>query len=166
MLSEITRLSPLVVRVLGLNPGPFTLQGTNTYLVGRGSTRILIDAGEGRPGYLPLLLRAIRQAGAESLSDVIITHYHHDHSEGLRDLQRHFGPSLRAWKAQPLFEGPHGPSFSLKDVLALEDAQRLKAADGSATLRIVFTPGHTKDHVCLLLEEEGSLFAGTSLSAL
>ena len=59
-LHPVARLSPRVVRVLGGNPGAFTLQGTNAYLIGTGSRRWLLDTGEGRPAFVANLRAAMR----------------------------------------------------------------------------------------------------------
>lgn len=48
---KMERVAGNVTRVLGLNPGPHTLQGTNTYLLGSSSAKILIDTG--RTSYFP-----------------------------------------------------------------------------------------------------------------
>jgi len=161
-IDDISRLSRLVVRVLGLNPGPFTLQGTNTYLVGAGRSRLLIDVGEDMPGYVELLHKVMEQNGVERISDVLITHYHRDHSEGLKSLRRAFGEDLRAWKFQAAYKGEHGPSFDLvkAGVRELTDGQELSTEEGDATVRVLATPGHTPDHVCFVLREEGAVFSG------
>jgi len=100
---SISQLTKRVCRVLGQNPGKFTLQGTNTYLIGERAPFILVDTGEGRSSYLALLEDALRtsfksdpnnQQPVSSFSDVIITHHHHDHFGGLRDV---LGLSRKLW---------------------------------------------------------------------
>ncbi|KZT11561.1 Metallo-hydrolase/oxidoreductase [Laetiporus sulphureus 93-53] len=86
---SITRLSNTVVRILGQNPGQYTLQGTNTYLVGEHNPYILVDTGQGLDDYIPHLREALQdpsrthRSGESDISDIILTHKHHDHVYGL-----------------------------------------------------------------------------------
>ncbi|KAF8842548.1 Metallo-hydrolase/oxidoreductase [Paxillus ammoniavirescens] len=89
-LASVVRLSDHVLRILGQNPGKFTLQGTNTYLVGERTPYTLIDTGEGKPEYIPLLESALQDQGGDPsasaqqhVSDIIISHWHPDHVGGL-----------------------------------------------------------------------------------
>ncbi|KAJ6541465.1 Metallo-hydrolase/oxidoreductase [Mycena capillaripes] len=88
-LAPISRLSENVIRVLGQDPGEFTLQGTNTYIIGKQPPFTLIDAGQGREEYTPLLESALRDARGSSdpidadVSDIVISHWHYDHVGGL-----------------------------------------------------------------------------------
>ena len=56
-----TKLSPLVTRLLAFNPTLYTLQGTNTYLVGNYAYKkcILVDAGQGMDDYTRLLRKEL-----------------------------------------------------------------------------------------------------------
>ncbi|CAO3597941.1 unnamed protein product [Absidia cylindrospora] len=86
-LAPFTRLSDRVWRVLGLNPGQFTLQGTNTYLIGTGPRKILLDCGEGIPDYVPLLEKSLQSISPQAyISDITISHGHMDHFGGLDSL--------------------------------------------------------------------------------
>lgn len=76
LLPDYQQLSPLVHRVLGLNPGTFQLQGTNCYIVGNGEQRALIDTGEGIDGFTELLKDSVKKAGGK-IAEVLITHFHH-----------------------------------------------------------------------------------------
>lgn len=66
-------------------------QGTNTYLVGERNPYILLDTGEGREEYIPYLKQALLESPAHDVqqpyvSDIVLTHRHHDHIGGLHDV--------------------------------------------------------------------------------
>lgn len=76
------KVSEITWRVLGMNPGSHTLQGTNTWLIGSGDERILIDTGEDitAKAYTKLLLDVVFPSlGCKRLSKIILTHGHGDH---------------------------------------------------------------------------------------
>ncbi|KAI8929688.1 beta-lactamase-like protein [Entophlyctis helioformis] len=161
-LASIRQASPLVLAVLGLNPGTFTLQGTNTYVVGAGPSRILLDTGEGVSGYGPLLLGALRSAGVSQLSHVLCTHRHHDHIGGIQQvldvvaalgqdpstvqIHKRSTPrdSASASPARPFLDIAHGQVFETQ----------------GATLTAIHTPGHTDDHTAFRLGQENAIFTG------
>ncbi|KAN0101913.1 putative metallo-beta-lactamase domain protein [Hyaloscypha variabilis] len=147
-LPEVERLSSTVIRILGGNPGKFTLQGTNTYLVGSGRQRLLVDTGEGKPSWIAALKDTLSKENA-TISQAIVTHWHHDHTGGIKHLLEH-SPSTTIYKNQPS-DGQHD----------IQDGQRF-LVDG-ASLRAFFSPGHTQDHMSLVLEEEDAMFTGDNV---
>lgn len=152
--ADFERWSPRVAVVRGLNPGPFTGPGTNTYLIGTGERPILLDTGSGRSGYVPLLEGCLRDEGkAEAPGDIVLTHAHGDHIGGAADLIAHFGERAVMKRPWPEKDGAYPVKLT-----PIEDGAKLRTE--GATLRAIHTPGHSADHLCFLLEEESALFTG------
>ncbi|KAI4861250.1 Metallo-hydrolase/oxidoreductase [Hypoxylon rubiginosum] len=147
-LPEVERLSPACIRILGGNPSKFTLQGTNTYLVGTGPNRLLIDTGEGKPSWIDALKRTLDEEKA-TVQSALITHWHHDHTGGIGQLLEH-SPKTAVYKYEPA-DGQ----------LAISEGQKFEVQ--GATLTALHTPGHTTDHIVFVIQEEDALFTGDNV---
>ncbi|KAL4995985.1 beta-lactamase-like protein [Aspergillus recurvatus] len=148
-LEDVEQISPRVIRVLGQNAGKFTLQGTNTYIVGTGKERLIIDTGQGFPEWADLINSTL--ADSIILSRVLLTHWHGDHTGGVPDLIRLY-PHL----SESIFK--HTPG---KGQQPIADGQLFQVP--GATIRAVHAPGHSHDHMCFILEEENAMFTGDNV---
>jgi len=157
VIPKVSRLSPHVVRVLGCNPGPMTLQGTNTYLVGTGSSRLLVDSGEGGRDEWKKGLQGVLQEEKCQVGRLLLTHWHNDHVGGAKEVVEMSESPVEVLK---------WPRREAKEPNALDGIAVVKLEDGAevgvegARLTVLHTPGHTSDHVVLHLKEENAVFTG------
>jgi glyoxylase-like metal-dependent hydrolase (beta-lactamase superfamily II) len=119
------------------NPGPMTLDGTNTWVLRapQAEYAVVVDPGPADEGHLA----AITAHGPIGL--ILITHGHPDHTEGAPKLGELLGgiPVLAANPAHTI----GGTPLSADTVL-----------DESLGIRLLSTPGHTADSVCFLVEHD------------
>ena len=125
--------------VLAPNPGPMTLEGTNTWVLHApgSAAAVVVDPGPDDEGHLGAVLRAVDGRGAR-VRAVLLTHCHPDHSAGARRFGELAGAPVRALD----------PAHRLGDEgLAGGD---VVAVDG-LRVDVVATPGHTADSLSFVL---------------
>lgn len=171
-LPEVERISTSIWRILGGNPSKFTLQGTNTYLLGTGKERILVDTAQGTQTWRGTLYETLlREGGTTKIKTCILTHWHHDHVMGVKDV-RGYSPNVKVHKH---LGNSYDPDQTLQDqeILEIEDGQKFAVGsekDGNLfEVEAFHAPGHAKDHMCLLItkssdpEEIGCIFTADNV---
>lgn len=161
-------VAPSIRRRIAGNAGPFTATGTCSYIVGHGRVAV-IDPGPDDPIHVDALLADL---SGETVSVIVVTHTHRDHSPGARLLAARTGARIVGC-------GPHRAARALADgevpVLDAsadrEHAPERVMAEGDSvsgpgwTLVAVETPGHTMNHLAFALPETGALFSGDHVMA-
>jgi glyoxylase-like metal-dependent hydrolase (beta-lactamase superfamily II) len=137
--------------VLAPNPSPMTLDGTNTWLIAEpgSATAIVIDPGPLDEGHL-LRVRDLAEQAGQRVALIVLTHRHIDHCAGARRFAELTGAPVRAVD----------PALRLGDEgLATGDV----LTDAGCELRVLATPGHTSDSVCLELPADGAVLTGDTI---
>ena len=161
-----------VMRLTAPNPGVMTGPGTNSYLVGDVvSGYIAIDPGPADTDHLQRLFNA---AGGD-IRMIVCTHSHPDHSPGARPLQ---ALCEATGKTRPDILGLPSASTARADSAFVPDRALLnnellthisiglkvdltpKNDQNRHTLKVLHTPGHAANHLCVVLVEDGLLFSG------
>jgi glyoxylase-like metal-dependent hydrolase (beta-lactamase superfamily II) len=157
MLLTVTRLELSGRDAVGIradNPSPFSLSGTNTWIVGHGPAWV-VDPGPPLESHLAAVMQEAGRRGG--IGGIALTHDHFDHSEGVPALLERAGPV------------PVGAARGDVDVL-LADGDRF------GPLEALATPGHAPDHLAYLYGDlalsgdavlgEGSVFIAPDPGAL
>lgn len=105
---------------------------------------------QGEPFWIEHIKQVLGALGV-TLSHVLLTHWHRDHTGGIPDLLTSYPEcSGSIFKCEP--------DRSQKPIT---DGQVFRVE--GATLRAIYTPGHSHDHMCFKLEEENALFTGDNV---
>ncbi len=150
---DVEQIAPGVRRVLCKNPGPFTYRGTNTYLIGGGSSVAVLDPGPVDAEHLAAILAA---TAGERITHILVSHTHRDHSPGAAALQAATGAPTHAYGPHATLGVESGDHEFQPDV-KLPDGVPLEGGDWRVTP--IFTPGHCGNHLCFALEGTGILFS-------
>ena len=128
-------------RITAPNPGPLTLDGTQTYLLGETA---VLDPGP----HIESHIARIREA-MPRLETILITHRHADHAPAAVPLKAATGARIVA------------PPGVLDEVDQRVRGGETLTIDGVA-VEVIATPGHTNEHVCYLTAD-GDLFTGDTI---
>ena len=139
------------------NPGLLTLEGTNTWVVGRDPAWV-VDPGPLLDAHVEAVVEEVMRRGG--LEGIVLTHGHVDHVEATQAFRLR---AAQAWKRERYGDEVRGRANLVPIFAARGDADVLLAnGDPAGPFTAVATPGHAPDHLAYLLPD-GALFSGDAV---
>lgn len=132
------------------NPGPMTLEGTNTWLVGTGRV-LVVDPGPADEGHVTAVLAEVARDGGR-LGGVLLTHRHPDHADAL---------ATRALRDALARAG--APVLALDPALGVAPTDDLLVGATDEPVRLLPLPGHTDDSVALVRPGRREVLTGDTV---
>jgi glyoxylase-like metal-dependent hydrolase (beta-lactamase superfamily II) len=144
---RVRQVTPQAAVLLQNNPGPMTLDGTNTWLLRdpSSSAAVVVDPGQSDETHLAALLDAVGE-----IALVLVTHGHFDHSQAAAEVHAQTGAPVRAIDPQHC----HAAG-------ALTDGELIEAA--GVRLRVLATPGHTADSASFVVGSADAVLTGDTI---
>jgi glyoxylase-like metal-dependent hydrolase (beta-lactamase superfamily II) len=156
---RLESVAPGIRRIVADNPGPFTFRGTGTYVVGEGEVAV-IDPGPDLAEHVDALLAGL---SSERVTHILVTHTHRDHSPAAAAVKAAtgaptygFGPHAGGKRGEAGVE--EGGDWDFVPDITVADGDEIVGPGWRFTA--VHTPGHTSNHLCFALPDNGILFSG------
>jgi ribonuclease/clavin/mitogillin len=108
--------------------------------------------------YVDLLKKELANRNC-NLQEILITHWHPDHTEGVQPIFKNLLNGQTCKVSKHRMSGGQ-PEYDTETKYTYITENDLIQTEG-ATLKPIFTPGHACDHLAFYFEEENSLFSGT-----
>ena len=140
----------VINKIIAPNPGPFTGEGTNTYLIGKNDIT-LVDPGPAINSHIDKILKV----GNGNIKRILVTHTHQDHSPAAKDLFKILKVPVYGNYADDSIEIQDS---SFKNTHHLVDQDKISTKEYS--IKIIHTPGHASNHFCFYVEENKFLLTG------
>jgi endoribonuclease LACTB2 len=117
----------------------------------------LIDSSGGPTigDYIDLLSKELSKRNC-SIQEILITHWHWDHTDGVQHIFKNVTKSPVRVSKFALVDQPEYDEVTKYNYI---NDNHIFETEG-ATIKAIYTPGHTKDHLSFYLNEENSLFSG------